>query len=552
MRSSYRHGMAIFGVFVLLTFVLAGCGNSPSSNNSQYGGIVTSAPSPYGPFTKNFNPFLTNTYRRGTGGDIYETLLIIDRLSGKITPWLASGYQWNTDATSLTFNLRTDVKWTDGQAFTSADVAFTLNLIHQYPGLDNGGLWQSISSIEAPDAHTVVVHFKVSSVPVLYYLAGRTFIVPQHIWQNVANPVTETNPNPVGTGPFTLGSFNAQVYTLVKNKNYWQVGKPFIDGIRFPAYDANSSADLLLSTGDLDWSSVFSSDLQKTFIARDPAHNHYWFPPTNVVMLFLNLTKAPFNDLAVRQAISAAIDRQAISTQAELGYEPVASPTGLVLPANQSWLDPTYANTTFAAASASQADSILAAAGYAKDSSGVYAKNGVELKFNMDVVSGWSDWDTAVQIMSTNLNQAGMKVTANAISYNDYIASLANGTFDTAISWTNPGPTPYYLYQSLLASSNIGVSSASNWGRWNDPTTDQLLAQFAGSPDKTVEQQAIVGLEKVMVEHLPAIPIMEGATWYEYSTARFTGWPDASNPYISPAGWQDPESEVVALTIHKV
>ena len=340
MRSSYRHGMAIMGALVILGVLLAGCGSSPTSNNSQYGGTVTDAPSPYGPFTKNFNPFLSQSYRRGTGGDIYETLLSINRLSGKATPWLASGYNWNSDATQLTFNLRSDVKWTDGKDFTSADVVFTLNLLHQYPALDGGGLWKLISTVNAPDAHTVVINFSKPAVPLLWYVAGQTYIVPQHIWQNVKDPTTETNPNPVGTGPFTLGSFNAQVYNLVKNPHYWQTGKPYIDGIRFPAYDANAAADLLLSTGQLDWSGVFSSDLDKTFVNRDPAHNHYWFPPGNVVMLYLNLSKAPFNNLAVRKAISAAIDRSAISTQAELGYEPVASPTGLVLPANQAYLDP--------------------------------------------------------------------------------------------------------------------------------------------------------------------------------------------------------------------
>ena len=106
MRSSYRHGMAIMGALVILGVLLAGCGNGTSSNSGQYGGIVTDAPSPYGQFTKNFNPFLTNSYRRGTGGDIYETLLSINRLSGKATPWLASGYNWNSTATAITFNLR--------------------------------------------------------------------------------------------------------------------------------------------------------------------------------------------------------------------------------------------------------------------------------------------------------------------------------------------------------------------------------------------------------------------------------------------------------------
>jgi peptide/nickel transport system substrate-binding protein len=554
MRSWYRHGMAIAGALIVLSFVLAGCGNTPATS-SKNGGTVTIIPSPYGAFTKNFNPFLPNSDRSGTLGMIYETLLFQNRLSGDAKPWLASGYQFNSDATTLTFTLRSNVKWSDGQDFTSADVKYTLDLMHQYPALDGGGIWKFITSVDAPDAHTVVVNFNAPAVPELWYIGGQTYIVPQHLWKDIKDPTTDTVANPVGTGPFTLGAFNAQVYTLKKNANYWQPGKPYVDALKYPAFDSNTSADLLLSQGSVDWLGVFSPDVQKTFVDRDPAHNHYWFPPSNVVALYLNLTKPTFGQLAVRQAISAAIDREALSKQAEIGYEPVASPTALVLPANKSFLDPAYANTTYAAADAAKAASILEAAGFTKGSDGVYADaSGNKLEFKMNVVTGWSDWVTAVQIMATNLNAAGMKVTVNAISFNDYIAALSNGTFDTAISWTNPGPTPFYLYNSMLASSNtapVGQAASSNYERWNDPATDALLKQYASSPDANVEQQAIAGLEKIMVEQMPTIPLMEGATWYEYSTARFVGWPDENNTYAVPAPWSFPDAEIVALTIHK-
>ncbi len=550
MRSWYRQGMAFLATLVILGVILAGCGNQ-GTTTSQYGGTVTVAPGPYGQFTRNFNPFLPNSWRQGTGGMIYETLLAINRLSGKTDPWLASSYTWNSDATSITFNLRTNVKWTDGQDFTSGDVKFTLDLLKQFPALDSGGLWKAISDVSTPDAHTVVVNFKAPSVPILWNLGGQMYIVPQHIWKDIKDPTTETNPNPVGSGPFTLGSFSAQVYTLTKNKNYWQAGKPYVDALRYPAYDANAAADVLLSTGQLDWAGVFSPNVEKTFVGRDPQHNHIWFPPTNVVMLYVNMTKAPFNNLAVRQAISAAIDREALSKQAELGYEPVAHPTALVLPANEAWLDPQYKDTKFTL-DPSNAEKILQDAGFTKGSDGVYADaSGHKLEFKMNVVTGWSDWVTAVQIMAQNLNAVGMKVTVNAISFNDYIAALSNATFDTSISWTNPGPTPYYLYYSLLASSNAGVASASNWMRWKDTTTDQLLNQYASSTDENVQKQAIAGIQKIMVEQIPAIPLMEGAMWYEYSDARFVGWPNEDNPYEAAAPWNAPDAARVALTVHK-
>ncbi len=554
MRSWYRHAMALTGILLGLLMLLAGCGTPKTSNTSKYGGSLTVVPSPYGTFTRNFSPFLPNSDRSGTQGLLYEPLLYFNRLNGDVKPWLAASYHFSSDATSVTFDLRPNVKWSDEQAFTSDDVVFTLNLLKQYPALDSGGLWKVISSVSNPDAHTVTVQFNQPAVPILWYLAGQTYIVPQHIWKDVKDPTTETNPNPVGTGPFVLKSFSPQLYVFAKNKNYWQAGKPYIDEIRYPAYTSNTSADLLLSQGSIDWTGLFTPDIEKTYVSRDPKHNHYWFPPNNVVMLYLNLTKAPFNQLAVRQAISAAIDRDQISKVAENGYEPVAHPTALVLPANQKYLDAQFASMKFTT-DAAKAASLLESAGFKKGNDGVYADaSGHRLEFNMNVVSGWTDWVTACQIMARNLNAIGMRVTVNAISFNDYISALANGTFDTAISWTNPGPTPYYLYYSLLSSSNtapVGKQAASNWERWQDTNTDQLLKQYAGSPDETVQQQAIVGLQKIMVEQMPAIPLVEGATWYEYSTARFVGWPDENNPYAVPAPWSYPDVEVVALTIHK-
>lgn len=121
-----------------------------------------------------------------------------------------------------------------------------------------------------------------------------------------------------------------------------------------------------------------------------------------------------------------------------------------------------------------------------------------------------------------------------------------------AISWTNPGPTPYYLYNSLLNSKNtaaIGKTASSNFERWSDPATDQYLSQYATTADPAIQQKAIAGLEKVMVEQLPSIPLVFGATWNEYSTSNFTGWPTADNAYASPAPFDYPDSEIVVLNL---
>jgi peptide/nickel transport system substrate-binding protein len=223
-----------------------------------------------------------------------------------------------------------------------------------------------------------------------------------------------------------------------------------------------------------------------------------------------------------------------------------------VLPANQSSLDAAYANTSFSL-DAAKSNQLMASAGYTKGSDGIYVgKDGKKLSFQIDVVTGWTDWVTAVQIIADNLKAVGIDAKVNSIAFNSYFSALQNGSYDMAISWTNPGPTPFYLYNSLLNSTNsaaIGKQAASNFERWMDPTTDKLLAQYATTADAATQQQALAGLEKIMVEQLPSIPLVYGATWYEYSSRNFTGWPDASNAYASPAPFDFPDAEIVALNL---
>src|SRR6185312_1433241 len=98
-------------------------------------------------------------------------------------------------------------------------------------------------------------------------------------------------------------------------------------------------------------------------------------------------------------------------------------------------------------------------------------------------------------------------------------------------------------------SAAVGKQAASNFERWMDPTTDKLLNQYATTADATIQQQALNGLQQIMVEQLPSIPLVYGATWYEYSSRNFTGWPTADNAYASPAPFDFPDAEIVALNL---
>ena len=551
----------LLSVFVIVfLFVMSACGSSSTNagqSSAQTKHILTVVDSPKGDFTSNFNPFTdSQTSRYGTQGFLYETLVYINRFTNKVTPWLAESYQQAPDLSSITFSLRQNVKWSDGQPFTSDDVVYTINALKTTPSLDRSGLWTGlVKEVTAPDANTVKVTLLHPSSTALWYIGGQTFIAPKHTFSSVPDLTKFTNDKPVVTGPFKLKSFSPQLFSYEKNPNYWQPGKVNVDEIRLPSLASNTTANLLLSRGDVDWAGIgYDPKLDSIYVDKDPAHNHHWFPTSNVVTLYMNLKKAPFDQLAVRQAISLAINRQELQQKAA-PYAPPAAPTGLV-PAHQSYTAPDYTNLQFQVDTA-KAESLLKGAGFTKGSDGIYAdKSGKKISFKLNVVNGWSDWQSDTQLIASDLKAIGIDASINTLGdFAPYFSALQTGSFDASISWTNPGPTPFYIYNAMLASSHtapINQNATSNWERWQDPTTDKLLQQYATSPDEAVQKQAIQGLQKIMVEQLPTIPLTLNPYWDEYTTKHFTGWPDEKNPYALPSPTNYPDNEMVVLNLKPV
>src|SRR2546427_2387566 len=154
--SLYGRGrvFALISLFLVLVMFLAACGTTSNSNTAKQGGTLTMVPGPIGDYTRNFNVFANGSVLNGTQGLIYETLLFFNREDGSVKPWLASSYQFSSDATSLTFKLRPGVQWSDGRPLTSADVVFTLNMVRNHPAIDYSAIWTVINSVLAPDDHT--------------------------------------------------------------------------------------------------------------------------------------------------------------------------------------------------------------------------------------------------------------------------------------------------------------------------------------------------------------------------------------------------------------
>ena len=535
----------------VLALGAAACGGSSSPGNSGKGSATMGKTlviesTPLAPMTDNFNPLSSTSTGFVTNSTaLYNEPLYIwnnIRPTQQPIPVLASGQPtWSNGGKTLTIPVRAGVKWNDGKPFSASDVAFTFNMIKSHPALYTSGA-PTVTSASAPSATSAVLNFAKPQYANLF-LIGQVYIEPQHVWGPVANPVTFADPSPVGTGPYMLDKFSPQGYTLKINPFFRNKSALHVPEIDFPSYNTNANLVPPIASGQIDWAGNYVTDIQGNYLSKS-TDNHTWlssapyFSDNNVVTLFLNTTKAPLNDPAVRQAISYGINRQQLSVQGETGYEPAASSSsGLLLPVDSSFLDPSLANDLPAAGDPAKVASILKADGYTK-TNGKWAKNGKTISFKISDPVPYSDYYTGDQLISRQLNALGFDTKVDGIGNPAVWASdVANGTFDATIHWSNQGPNPFVFLDEFMDSSltaPVGKPAGGDFGRYSNPAAQAAIAQFSGSHDPAVQNAAVIKMEHIMSTQVPVVPLLYGGAWSEYSTRNYTGWPTAGNPYMVP------------------
>src|SRR5436190_7488706 len=364
-----RRGLLLALLVGVAAIVWASMGGAAATRSATAAGStsVTISNEQGTTWTCGFNPFNASVDFLSFG-TVYEELVFVNGLkSGSTTKWLASGYTWSNHNKTLTFTIRSGVKWSDGKPFTAADVLFTFKLLKAHPALDLNAAWSVLKSV-SQKGNKVVFNFKTSAVPYFYYIASQTPIVAKHIWSSIKNPVTYKDSKPVGTGPYKMSSCSPQVVKYTKNGAYWQKGLPKIATVYYPAFTSNDPANQQLASGKAQWGSQFIPNIKAYYLSKSK-DNHMWFPPLVNVDVFINLKNPILKNLAVRKAMAYAIDRGKVSKIGEYGYEPPSNQTGIVTPTFSSWLDQGLAKkVTY---DPKKAESILKAAGY-KKSGGVY------------------------------------------------------------------------------------------------------------------------------------------------------------------------------------
>ena len=553
-----RHALLISSL-ALLSILAAACGTaSNSAGTPSKGGALVIDNESGTLWSCGFNPLNPND-TSFSFGPVYEPLIYVNLLTGKETPMLASSYKWSSDNKTLTFTIRSGIKWSDGQPFTADDVVYTFNLIKSNSALDLQSVWSVLSDVSKQGSDQVVMTFQSPSAPSFYYIANGQPIVPQHIWSQIKDPVGENDATPIGTGPFLVaqGGCTPQNIAYTRNPNYWQAGLPYLDKVNYPAFTDNDPANQYLATGQAQWGGQFIPNIDTYYVAKDKANRHYWFPPIQNVNLFMNLTVKPFDNKLVRQALAYAIDRAKVSKIGEYGYQPPGNQTGVVTPTFNDWYDANQAAKYGYSFNPSKAQALLQQAGFTKGSDGIFKdSSGKRLSFTVISISGYTDWTASLQVVADNLKQAGIEVKEQDFSHDDYFNKLFTGDFTLGYGSlsTAPGPNPFYELRNTIysqTSAPIGQSASGDYGRFNDANADKLIEQFTATTDSAEQHRIMKQIEGIILEQVPVIPVTESVSWYQYDTKNFTGWPTKDDPYAAPAPWNYPDWEQVMLKVHK-
>lgn len=516
-----------------------------ASPAAQAEAILTALPLQLTAWVENYNPYSVATRLPSVQDFMFEPLFVFNTLNNAEPNFrLATGFTFSDDLTSLTVTLRQGVTWSDGEPFDANDVKFTYDMLKEHRVLDLRNVWDLIDDVSVIDDHTVRFDLKRVNTGIPFTIA-QVYVVPEHIWARVDDPVTFTNaPQPVGSGPLTeIRRFTAQEYIQCRNPNYWDADTLKVDCMRFPQIADNNQALVAAAAGELDWFGSFLPDIEKTYVARDPNNHKYWFPPGSLVYFAMNFetenegNRKAFNDLAFRRAVSMALDRQAMVDIAGYGYPTINEyPSGLGS-AYDDWNNPQVDDQygAYSRYDAEAAAALLAEAGY-RDIDGdgfVETPDGNKIAFTILVPNGWTDWVNTVQLAVEGLREVGIDAKVTTPESPLWQERLVKGDYDVSINAHIAGPDPFVQFNGILHSRNQGKTRFAPI-RYRNPDLDQLFDSFYATPDRAKQRKIMDEIQMMVAADLPFVAVYNNPRWYEYNTKRFEGFFDADNPGAVP------------------
>lgn len=461
-----------------------------------------------------FNPLMAHIeVDDGVHFSVFDALFRIDP-QGVIQPNLAvevpnqKNGGISEDGLKWRIRLRDDARWHDGKPFSAEDVKFTLELIMN----PNFRSWRTAGHALVRDI-TVISPTEISwrmeeaFAPYLSFLT-ETFIVPKHILEKEANPNSAAfNQAPIGTGPFKWGQRVAGDHLeLVANTDYFGEG-PHIERLVFKYIPDLTVLYTQFKSGDVDL-------VGQPYITPDhygeakalPSRVVTLVPKTSFESFYLNLERPQFKELAVREALYAAIDKESIIQGLYYG---VPSPTETFMPRQSLYFN---ANLPMHEFNLNRARQILDKAGWAPGADGIRAKNSVRLSFANSTTSGDPLREQVQQFLQQTFAQLGIEMKISnlpaAVMWGEF---WMQSQFDSVIVGSSYliGADPDVT--NRLHSRSIGAKGGrgSNNAQYGNPEVDALLDKGARTFHSESRRAIYQRIQDLVRRDLPFLPLYQ-------------------------------------------
>src|SRR5215216_5816319 len=413
---------------------------------------------------------------------IYDGLTRITKPDLSVEPALAEGWEIAEDGTSYMFVLREGVTFHDGTPLKASDVKFTFErLVDPATASTSAAELASMKSIEVNDDRTVVMTLHAPDASLLATLAGGTCVIYSEEFVKANNNDVSQVAN--GTGPFKFVEYvpNTRI-VLERNENYWEEGLPYLDGIEMTIASDDTARTAAVVTGTVDF--IEYAPLRDIpSLEADPSLRLAGNSNTNIRFIGFNLSKEPFDNLKVRQAIAAVVDREAMLGPTVFGY---GTPTEVLFPpdfwaALQQEVRPPDVE---------RAKALMAEAGHPDGFS--------------TTITSWSQYSflsNAAVVLQEQLRQIGIEAELNLVENATMFEQVYDpATRDYEIAVTGDSA---YVDPNTLILQNFKTDESNNFVNYSNPKVDELIEQGIASTDQEERAGIYQEMQKILLEDLP-------------------------------------------------